>query len=112
MMHLITYNKSTLKNLSLHNCIEVSQFLTTINVGLQVSSSTRAAFLIQATALWTPGLAAAFGLAPSPLLWASSLTALLSTLLVTFDQADGAGPAGDLVSSSLLGNLSVGAHLH
>jgi drug/metabolite transporter (DMT)-like permease len=57
--------------------------------GLSLSSATRAAFLVQATALWTPILAAAFGMAPSPLLWVSSFIALVSTLLVTFDQVDG-----------------------
>jgi drug/metabolite transporter (DMT)-like permease len=57
--------------------------------GLSLSSATRAAFLVQATALWTPLLAAAFGMAPSPLLWISSFIALISTLLVTFDQIDG-----------------------
>ena len=56
--------------------------------GLSLTSATRSAFLIQATAVWTPLLASAFGMAPSPLRWASSFIALISTLLVAFDKMD------------------------
>lgn len=53
--------------------------------GLSTSSATRAAFLVQATALWTPMLSAAFGMFPSRILWISSFVALASTVFVTMD---------------------------
>jgi drug/metabolite transporter (DMT)-like permease len=77
--------------------------------GLSLSSATRAAFLVQATALWTPILAAAFGMAPSPLLWVSSLIALISTLLVTFDQIDGFSIASVASGSFSFKNFFAGA---
>ena len=75
-----------------------------------MTGATRAAFLVQATALFTPLLAAAFGMAPSALLWLSSLVALAATLLVTLDQADpsGAAAAGGGGIASLLGGASLG----
>ena len=68
--------------------------------GLSLSSATRSAFLVQATALWTPLLSAAFGMVPSPLLWLSSFIALGSTAFVTLDQAQ--------VSSSSLNSVGPG----
>jgi drug/metabolite transporter (DMT)-like permease len=79
--------------------------------GLSLSSATRAAFLVQATALWTPILAAAFGMAPSPLLWVSSFIALISTLLVTFDQIDGFSMAAVASGSFSFKDFFAGASL-
>lgn len=79
--------------------------------GLSLSSATRAAFLVQATALWTPILAAAFGMAPSPVLWVSSLIALISTLLVTFDQVDGFSIASVASGSFSFQDFFAGASL-
>jgi len=79
--------------------------------GLSLSSATRAAFLVQATALWTPILAAAFGMAPSPLLWVSSFIALISTLLVTFDQIDGFSIASVASGSFNFKNFFAGASI-
>lgn len=74
---------------------------------------------MQATALWTPLLAAALGYPPPPLLWVSSLIALVSTLLVTFDQAGasvilhgGSFSADALLSGASLGDVvTLGAAL-
>jgi drug/metabolite transporter (DMT)-like permease len=54
--------------------------------GISTSTATRSAFLVQATALWTPLLAAALGLAPNRWLWCSSFIAFASTIVVTLDQ--------------------------
>lgn len=57
-----------------------------VTLRLQASTATRSAFLVQATALWTPILSALLGKPPSLLLWLSCLVALLSTGFVTLDQ--------------------------
>lgn len=62
--------------------------------GLSLSSATRAAFLVQATALWTPILSVAFGMYPSRILWISSFVALSSTVLVTMDSPTSGGGIG------------------
>ncbi|EFN56827.1 hypothetical protein CHLNCDRAFT_144380 [Chlorella variabilis] len=54
--------------------------------GLELTTATRAAFLIQASILFTPVLAALAGRAPSGRVWAGSLLALVGTLLITLDR--------------------------
>jgi len=62
--------------------------------GLSLSSATRAAFLVQATALWTPILSVAFGMYPTRILWISSFVALASTVFVTMDSPTSGGGMG------------------
>lgn len=62
---------------------------------LQLSGAIRAAFLIQATALWTPILSSIFGDKPSKWQWIGSCIALGSSILVTLDQK--AGGVGSLL---------------
>lgn len=93
--------------------IEIGLYNTTGTLlqtwSLSLTSATRSAFLIQATAVWTPLLASAFGMAPSPLLWVSSFIALISTLLVTFDTMDlAAMAAGGFDLQAFLSGASLG----
>lgn len=76
--------------------------------GLSFSTATRSAFLVQATALWTPMLAAAFGYAPSPILWASSLVAFVSTILVTLDSSAAGGSLSALNWDTFVSDASPG----
>lgn len=68
--------------------------------GISMSGAIRAAFLIQATALWTPLLSTLFGDRPAPWQWAGSFIALCSALIVTLDQKIGGGGVGQAVLDS------------
>jgi drug/metabolite transporter (DMT)-like permease len=79
--------------------------------GLSLTGATRAAFLIQSSAIFTPVLSSLLGAPPPPALWASSLVALAGTVLVTLDAgeaAGGAAGAGGALAGTLGGALSLG----
>lgn len=59
--------------------------------GISMSGAIRAAFLIQATALWTPLLSTLLGERPALWQWVGSFIALCSALIVTLDQKMGGG---------------------
>lgn len=72
---------------------------------MQLTTAARSAFLIQATALFTPCLAALFGMKPTRTLWLSSFVAFLATVLVSIDQTGSTSTAtttaaADLTSTS------------
>ncbi|EFN58928.1 hypothetical protein CHLNCDRAFT_50471 [Chlorella variabilis] len=56
-------------------------------LGLQLTSATRASFLIQATVMLTPLLSTLAGYRPGPRVWGACGLALAGTLLVTADEA-------------------------
>ncbi|PSC76827.1 GPI mannosyltransferase 2 isoform A [Micractinium conductrix] len=76
--------------------------------GLSATTTTaaRGAFLIQASTLFTPLLAALTGAAPSRPVWAGSLLAFAGTLIITSDRT-GAGSAGEALSAAS-GQLPLG----
>ncbi|GFH17783.1 EamA domain-containing protein [Haematococcus lacustris] len=67
-------------------------------VGLQLTSATRAGFLVQLTAVLVPLLSALAGVPISPRIWAAALMALAGTCLVALD---GAKPTITADSTSL-----------
>lgn len=72
-------------------------FLATMvqSFGLQLTSATKAGFLIASTSLFTPLLSAALGEQPRAATWAGSVIALAGTMLIAADKAAAdAGAAG------------------
>ncbi len=57
-------------------------------IGLQLTGATRAAFLLQSTAILTPLLASLFGERPGVNVWVGCLVALVGTLLIAEDEVE------------------------
>ncbi|KAJ9520956.1 hypothetical protein QJQ45_014158 [Haematococcus lacustris] len=77
-------------------------------VGLQLTSATRAGFLVQLTAVLVPLLSALAGVPISPRIWAAALMALAGTCLVALD---GAKPTITADSTSLAAASDIGEML-
>ena len=71
-------------------------------LGLQLTTATRAAFLIQMTSLFTPVMATVAGEPPSQNVWLACCVALAGCLLIA---ADKVATDGDNGSSFALGEL-------
>ncbi|KAK9824226.1 hypothetical protein WJX72_008663 [[Myrmecia] bisecta] len=74
-------------------------------VGLEHTTATRSAFLIQATALLTPLLATLGGERPTRNVWIGCCIALMGTLLITADKHG--APDGEQAASMLSGDLAI-----
>ncbi|KAL4855369.1 hypothetical protein ACK3TF_004102 [Chlorella vulgaris] len=73
--------------------------------GLALTTATRAAFLVQASILFTPVLSSLAGMAPSRPVWLGSLLALVGTLIITQDPSGG-GAA--LEAAAAAGGAAIG----
>ena len=71
--------------------------------GLQYTTATRAAFLVQASSVFTPALVALSGRPPPPAAWAGSALALVGTVLVTLDETGAAGDAAAVAAAAAAG---------
>ncbi|KAL4853539.1 hypothetical protein ACK3TF_005470 [Chlorella vulgaris] len=69
-------------------------------LGLQLTSATRASFLIQATVMLTPLFSMLAGYRPGPRVWAACGLALAGTLLVTADETEAVAAAVDGVAAA------------
>lgn len=75
--------------------------------GLQLTSATRAGFLIQATALLTPLLATLGGERLGGRVWAGCGLALGGTLLIVADRVEGGKAAADAAGLALGGDVAI-----
>ncbi len=74
-------------------------------MGLQLTSATRAGFLVQLTAVLVPVLSALAGVKVSSRIWGAAVLALSGTCLIALD---GAAPASDALSAATDSPIAVG----
>ncbi|CAL8460827.1 g358 [Coccomyxa elongata] len=76
-------------------------------LGLEITSATRASFLIQLTALLTPALAMAAGEKPAKSVWFGCLFAMAGTILLTLDNAPRVAPPANAAHIAIGGDACI-----
>ncbi|BDA41739.1 hypothetical protein COCOBI_02-5320 [Coccomyxa sp. Obi] len=76
-------------------------------LGLEITSATRASFLIQLTALLTPTLAMAAGEKPAKSVWLGCVFAMAGTILLNLDNAPRAAPSANAAHIAIGGDACI-----